>query len=192
MVWTAPMTAVDGNIFTAAQFNLYVRDNLNYLKTEMDGNPRALASAAGQYPVASGANTIVMRGPVQNVLTTNAGTTTSTSYTATLSGTPGTNPSITVTTGTRCKVWYGARSSNATNGAPSLMSVAVSGATTVAASDDYAHMTESDTSSLDEFQFTQMHLFTGLTPGSNTFTLQYKVGSGTGSWSRRELIVEPC
>lgn len=38
MVWTAPMTAIPGDVFTAAQFNTHVRDNLNYLKTQTDTN----------------------------------------------------------------------------------------------------------------------------------------------------------
>src|SRR5690606_12967068 len=29
MAWSAPMTAVSGSVFTAAQFNQFVRDNLN-------------------------------------------------------------------------------------------------------------------------------------------------------------------
>jgi hypothetical protein len=38
MAWTAPMTAIPGDVFTAAQFNTHVRDNLNYLKTQTDTN----------------------------------------------------------------------------------------------------------------------------------------------------------
>ena len=37
-----------------------------------------------------------------------------------------------------------------------------------------------------------MHYVTGLTPGSNTFTLQYKVsGSSAQSFSARNLLVIP-
>ena len=34
MAWTDPNTAVAGQPFTAAEYNLYVRDNLNYLRVQ--------------------------------------------------------------------------------------------------------------------------------------------------------------
>lgn len=37
MAWTDPMTAIAGTELTAAQWNAYVRDNLNYLKSVIDG-----------------------------------------------------------------------------------------------------------------------------------------------------------
>lgn len=44
MVWTAPMTAIPGDVFTAAQFNTHLRDNLNYLKTQTDTNASSIVS----------------------------------------------------------------------------------------------------------------------------------------------------
>lgn len=63
-------------------------------------------------------------------------------------------------------------------------SVAVSGASTVAADDDWAIRQQNSS-----FEATQSghHLFTGLTPGETTFTLQFKTSSGTGQFFQREL-----
>lgn len=68
------------------------------------------------------------------------------------------------------------------------MSVAVSGATTLAASDDWSIRND-----VAAFQGTQLmtHLFTGLTPGSNTFTLKFKTASGTAQFFERNLLVVP-
>ena len=54
MAWTAPMTAVANAVFTAAQFNTHVRDNL------LETAP-AKATTTGGYFVATGTNTIVQR-----------------------------------------------------------------------------------------------------------------------------------
>ena len=54
MAWSAPMTAVANSTFTAAQFNQYVRDNLNETAP-------ALATAAGSYFAADGINSIAER-----------------------------------------------------------------------------------------------------------------------------------
>ena len=54
MAWSAPMTAVSGSVLTAAQFNTYVRDNLNETAP-------AKATAAGQIFVSTAANAIAAR-----------------------------------------------------------------------------------------------------------------------------------
>lgn len=181
MAWTAPMTAVSNAIFTASQFNTYIRDNL------LETAP-AKAATAGGYFVATGANAIAQR-----VATTttqpNSGTTTSTSFTATLAGTPGTNPAVTVSTGTSALVIISADISTATAiPAGAFMSFAVSGATTIAASDTYAAKT---TGTVTVGASRVIHL-TNLNAGSNVFTLQYHVTSGpTGTYANRSITVVP-
>lgn len=69
----------------------------------------------------------------------------------------------------------------------SFMSFAVSGSSTVAASDDNARVS-STTSGL---QYSTTTLVTGLTAGSNVFTSKYRVASGTGSFLRRTISVVP-
>lgn len=123
--------------------------------------------------------------------TATAGTTASTSFTATLTG-GGTNPSVTLTTGTTALVsvssWAG---SPGTGGFIfAATSVAVSGATTLAADDRWALNSGNGTASPSGFGAT--FLITGLTAGTNTFTLQYKTNAGTGSWSYRNITVAGC
>jgi hypothetical protein len=68
------------------------------------------------------------------------------------------------------------------------VSVAVSGATTLAASDNYS--LRSDIATFDNNSETH-HLFTGLTAGSNTFTLKFKTASGTAHFFERRITAIP-
>lgn len=170
MTWSAPMTAVAGSVFTAAQFNTYVRDNLNETAV-------AKATAAGQIFVATGVNAVAARTTSQDYIATSQ-TTASTSYAALAT----VGPTVTATTGTSALVAVHAGTSNSGSGF-SLMGYNVSGASTIAAGDDRAVGTGGFGSGL----FFQ----TGLTPGSNTFTSVYRVQSGTGTYSTRHILVVP-
>jgi hypothetical protein len=96
-------------------------------------------------------------------------------------------PSVTLTTGTAVKITITAAVGN-TLASASLISFAVSGATTIAAL-DLNYLVRND-NSLTTKQSGVM-ILTGLTPGSNTFTVKYRVVSGTGTFTDRILIVEP-
>jgi hypothetical protein len=66
-------------------------------------------------------------------------------------------------------------------------SYAVSGASTVAATDGRALQVQGQ-------NFTRASatsVITGLTPGSNTFTSKYRVSSGTGTFRDRDIVVIP-
>lgn len=178
MTWTAPMTAVAGSVFTAAQFNTHIRDNLNETAP-------AKATTNGSYFVVSDTNQISQRTPATNNVNTSE-TTTSSAYTAL--ATPG--PAITATTGTMALVAVSATLSNNTSGQNSYVSYAISGATTTAASDDRAQLLTAAATN-QAFRASHWYLETGLTAGSNTFTAQYRVTGGTGSWSNRRIIVLP-
>lgn len=174
MTWSAPMTAVAGATFSAAQFNTYVRDNLNETAP-------AKATAANQIFVSTGANVIAARSPDRASVTTSQ-TTAGTSYTdlATV------GPVVTQTTGTKAIIWQGALLSN--SGAnSSRMSVTVSGSSSVAADDQWAAINVGTSAN----RFFSAHLFSGLTAGSNTFTAKYDVSAGTGTFVNRELVVIP-
>ncbi len=111
------------------------------------------------------------------VNTTTNETTSSTSYTDLSTVT-----SVTVTTGTKALVLFGAKV-NPPSGALSSCSIAVSGATTISANDDNRIGTENgDASIFRAIQFT-------LTAGSNTFTMKFKTSSGTASYSNRVISV---
>lgn len=178
MAWSAPMTAVANSTFTAAQFNQYVRDNLNETAP-------AKATAASQIPVSTGVNAIAMRSPTSARVDTSQ-TTTSTSYTNL--ATPG--PAVTVATGPMALVWWGSEISNDTSNSLTKCSVAVTGATSVSANDQWMLSTDGHTGD-NLSRHGMAHLFTGLTPGNNTFTMRYAVGSNTGTFRLRQIIVLP-
>lgn len=120
--------------------------------------------------------------------TQNAGSVTSTSYTPTLSGSPGTNPSVTLVTGTTALVHIRSLVVNNTTNA-TLMSVAVSGAGTVAPIDDNGLYISVHTAN-QEHVFGTTVIIGGLTAGTNTFTLNYRVTGGTGSYYARGITVQ--
>lgn len=179
MAWTSPMTAVDGNVFTAAQFNLNVRDNLNETAV-------AKATAAGGLIVTNGLNSVIQRNPTLAEYHASDETTTSTSYAALTTA----GPSITITTGTKAHMFISARCRNNTASARNYVSVAVSGATTIAADDMWAIWTNNAGTSQHN-RGTSQHLFTTLNAGSNTFTMMYKVSAGTGTFSNRVITIVP-
>ena len=169
MAWTAPMTAVAGANFTAAEFNGNVRDNLNETAP-------AKATAASQLFVSTGPNTIAARVPSTARVNT-AETTTSTAYVDL--ATPG--PSITVVTGTIAIVLFACEMADNVVNSLTKCSVQVSGASSVAVSDSWMLSMDGNAA----------NIFTGLTPGSNTFKMMYAVGSNTGTFKTRELAVIP-
>lgn len=180
MAWTAPMTAVANTAFTAAQFNTHVRDNL------LETSPAKATGAVsnGSYWVKTATNSIVNR------LAQTAGILTSQSRSSSSYGNLSTvGPSVTATTGANALVLFACNvDNNSTNS--SYMSVAVSGATTIAATDDYAVRWRPHDSG-GNFSGGTHKLFTTLTPGSNTFTAQYRVNGGTGTWDNRYVTVIP-
>lgn len=116
--------------------------------------------------------------------TTNAAWTTSTTFTTTLSGSPGTNPSVTLTTGTMAIVSYSVFM-NHTSGSTAIMCFSVSGATTRAAQESESVYTTSSARS----GFGRTIIVTGLTAGSNTFSLSYRTSGGTAEYENRNISV---
>lgn len=110
-------------------------------------------------------------------------TTTSTSYTGLA-----TAQAVTITVGGSGKllVGYGADMSNSGVNF-NLCSVALSGANTVAASDNWAVVQVG----LTEFGAGITKTFTGLTPGSTTVTMQFRTTGGTLTALRRVFWAMP-
>ena len=74
----------------------------------------------------------------------------------------------------------------------SLMAFAVSGATTVAASDTKALIVPFYGNGANlKTQVSATYLVTGLTAGGNTFTAKYRTTGGTATWLNRSIIVIP-
>jgi hypothetical protein len=102
----------------------------------------------------------------------------------------GTVTSVTLTTGTSALCIFHASAVNATSNAGIYVSVAVSGATTVAATDDISNYIQTPSSSLGiYFPTCSGHIFTGLTAGSNTFTIKYRTNPGTATFGTRGIQV---
>lgn len=176
MAWSVPMTAVAGSVFTAAQFNTYVRDNL------LETGP-SLATAAGQVLVANAANSLRARLWSTASVTGSTETTTSTTYTDLATA----GPTVTRTTGTIALVAVSCRAQSSSATENAQMGVAVSGASSVSASNGLA-LTLSGTA----FQAsTYLALYTGLTAGSNVFTAKYAASAGTAGFAARRIIVMP-
>lgn len=182
MAWTTPMTAITGTTFTAAQFNTHVRDNL--LETAV-----AKATTSGQLFVSTTANALAARTPVTDAVATSA-TTSSTSYTD-LTASPG--PAATVTSGSQALVFISARLTSSVDTTSMFASFAISGATTNAADDRLAIEFQTSGGANRAFRGTAALLVTGLTPGSNTFTMKYRVSGGgaTGTGQYRQISVLP-
>jgi hypothetical protein len=182
------MTAVDGTIFSAQEYNQHIRDNL------MQMFP-AKATQSAQYAVTAGFRSLsAYRMTTAFVSGTN--TTTSTSY-VTLTG----GPSITLTTSDSALVFFACAASNSTASASSAVSVSVSGATSVPSSNQWrilhdGRVANQQTRTMCIHYFSRNMLdgrrkHSELKPGSNTFTMQAKIVGGTGSFSRRYLAVMP-
>lgn len=181
MAWTAPMTATLNQTFTAAQWNTHVRDNFNMTEA-------GVATTRGRLFVTTGTNTIDECEAYRGDYTT-AQSTTSTSYTSLSSAGPSVGTTVVGTTAT---VFWTVAMGNTTATLSNYVSVAVSGASSVSASDTWAISTDgvnaAATSTDNLVRMAGVHRFTGLTAGWNIFTMQYKVTGGTGWFSNRNII----
>jgi len=171
MAWTVPPTAVAGALLTASQWNAGVRDNL------LETAP-AKATLSGRIFVSTGANSIAQRSIVSDKITAQQNTA-SGSYVNL--GTVG--ATVTVTTGTLAQVHHGCQLFSSTTGTV-WASYAISGATTVSASDEWAN--EANGTDGNRSGVSELHT---VTAGSNTFQQKYRVGSGTGTFDDRYIIV---
>lgn len=178
MTWLAIPTFTSGNVLTAAQMNI--------LGGNLAETSPSLATATGFYPVANGANSLAMR-EAESDVTDAAQTTTSTSYTdlATV------GPSVSVTTGASAAIHLYSYLYNSTAGARALTTFVVSGATTSATNDNRALYIESTTAPV-AITVGASFLLGGMTPGTSTVKMQYKVGGGgTGTFDHRRIWVHP-
>jgi len=177
MAWTSPMTAVSGSVFTAAQFNTNVRDN--FLQT----GP-ALITAANQILVGTAANAMAARQFTSGYIATQETTTGSFPINLATFG-----PWVSVNTGTMCMCAIYTQMYNSSNSAACYSGFEVTNATTIPCSWDRAigGITNTNPGFLAGATFLQ----TGLTPGTNQFTMQYGVSAGTGTFLSRRIFTMP-
>lgn len=178
MAWTTPLTAVSNATLTAAQWNASVRDNL------LETAP-AKATTAGRFFATAGANSIAERIPNGGTVSTSQ-TTTSTSYTDLATS----GPALTLATGPTALVAIGAIVTNDTTGTNSFASYAISGATTVAAGDNWA-IGYATSGGGRVMSASRVRMETSLTAGNNTFTMKYRVAGNTGTFQDRHIAVVP-
>lgn len=181
MAWTAPSTWVAGNVLTAAQLNQQLRDNM---LTTAPALATAGGGTGGGMFAPTGLNAIAQRLASQTQVLTSESTT-STSYVALA-----TAQAVTLTTGTQALVLYTSQHAQATIGNASNNSYAISGATTIAASDDWSTTWMTSTSNYFG-KFARHYYHTGLTAGSNTFSAQFKSSAATSANFRdRSIFVQ--
>lgn len=176
MAWSAPMTAVAGNVFTASQYNTFVRDNL--METAV-----AAATVPGSIIVGNGSHEVVQRTPVWTSLTGGA-TMSSTSY-GDLSDQVG--PTLTVQSGPVMVIWLYCNQYN-TAGNAAWMTFEISGDSSVVAADSNAVQLQGTDGDRNGCGI----LVDGLSAGTNIVTAKYRVSTaGTGYFSQRRLVVWP-
>jgi len=203
----AIQTFTSGQILTAAQMNTLQQQAVMTFTNEAARDAALTAPSEGMVayltaptvPAATGATTLVPSG-IQTIyngtswvcvtevagFTVTAGTTTSSgAFTPTLTS-GGINPSVTVTTGTTALITVAANCSNST-AVSSYMSIAISGATTLSA-DTFETTWGAARNALGTLQTaSRTYAISGLTAGTNTFTLNYLVAGGTGTWAARSI-----
>lgn len=101
-------------------------------------------------------------------------------------------PSVTVTVNTQVRVTISCNMYNAASAGAFSIGVALSGANTVAAADAKALRTPSILGSTASpgFGLTRVVYFSGLTPGSTTFTLKYGTTAVTTHFLNRSIQVD--
>lgn len=175
MAWTAPKTWTANATLTAAELNAHLRDNFNEL---LPGK----ASRGSEWWSVAGTNKMVGR-VFKSTVTGRSEGTSSTSYTDLATD----GPEVTLVTGPSAFVFIRCALQNSTANAGINMSYAISGATTSAAADNRS--IQLDGILAGEYWRMGAVSYVSLTPGENTFTAKYKVGSGNGIFSARFLAV---
>jgi hypothetical protein len=182
VAWTVLPTYSDGNVLTAAQLNA-IAANINETFT-------AKATAAGQYAASTAANTLAARA-ASGVGVATVDTVTSTTYGAGVSTSGPATAAL--ATGSSACVSISARLQHATATAESWASFAISGATTLAASDNFALMYNSPLAN-SAIRAGSVLIVNGMTVGNNTFTMQYRTSTSAGggtTMSNRQIAVHP-
>lgn len=182
MAWTTPLTFTTGSL-PASTLNQQIRDNL--LET-LPGR----ATDSGGFFVRDSSGHMSQRRPVIARDSTFGTTSSNPSYSA-LDSPVAAGPTVTVTTGTAALVIYGGRMGNYTANAQSSMVYSLNGDDAATVRHALAFLVDG-VSGNNPWGGCGWDVNTTLTPGSNTFELQYRTGgAGVGIFGNRVLIVWP-
>ncbi len=201
----AIQTFTTSQVLTAAQMNTLQQQAVMTFTTEAARDAALTAPTEGMVayltaptvPAAVGASTFLPTG-IQTIyngsawvcvtgvgsIETSSQSTTSTSFVdlASIS-------SVTLSTGTTALVSFSSFVTAGATSAYSLVSVAVSGASTIAATDSKSCFIASPTGSYQGTPSRTM-VISGLTAGTNTFTLKFRVTASTGTFENRGIFVQ--
>lgn len=181
MAWTAPMTAIDGDLFTATEYNLYVRDNF------LEEAPAKANSAGGIFTV-DAPNRLTQKFPDTKVVTDEHRISI---CDVTYKDVQSSGPWVTVKTGSKATIIISAEMKNSNTNAQASASFEVSGATHISASDNW-RITHDGADGGKWSRQSSAHQITTLTPGINTFRMKYRTGNlGPVFFRRREILVIP-
>lgn len=185
MAWTSPMTAVALDLFTAAEYNLYVRDNFLEMAASIN---KDLATSRGGFFSVEASNRLKQRFPGATSVTAEHNIKI---YQTQFVDIQSAGPIVTVKTGSRALVCINAELKNANTNAQASASFEVSGATTIPANDNW-RITHDGIDSQKWSRQGTSRLVTNLNPGLNTFRMKYRTGNlGPVYFRRREIIVIP-
>ena len=213
MAWTDPNTYIAGAILTAAQMNAMQANALAggpIYATEAARTTAIPSPFEGQRAYITGSTVATATGAITAIPTgiqtiyngaawvcvtsvgassNTTGTTISGSYVTTLTG-DGTAISATLPTGTTALITLSTNATSA-NVIAIRQTFSVSGATTLAAADNNGS-TVSVPNAGNAIQLNRTLIITGLTAGTNTFTMNYLSvgGSNTASFSQRSMFVQ--
>lgn len=188
----------DGSTADVSDYNSPINTIVDEINGNLDNaNIDAAAAIAGSKLASGGVGTTQLADgavtpakldldPGSNTVATSE-TTTSTSYTdlATVQAT-----TVTVGANGLALVAISSTMSNSNTEVSVWASFAMSGANTLAAADANG-ITHRQTTATSQTRVGMTKLFTGLTPGSTTFTMKFKTIANTGTWLDRNITVIP-
>jgi hypothetical protein len=174
------MTFTANTALTAAQLNAQLRDNL------LETLPGKATTTASHFVVDS-TNSMVERITEWDRVSASESTTSVTYTDLTTIG-----PQVTVLTGNMALIFFSCRLENSSIGGQSCASFAVSGDTTRASLDLTSITIDGLAQANNQWSLGMWDLMTDLTPGANTFTMQYRCGGvGTSIAANRFIAVMP-
>jgi hypothetical protein len=193
----AIQTFTAGQILTAAQMTALQAQAVMTFTTEAARDTAITAPTEGMVayltaptvPTFTGGALTIYNGAVWVCVSEQSATvsTYETTSSATYTNLTTAGPSVTLVTGTAAMISFGA-SINSPSGQQCQLSFAVSGATTLAASDTNSTFGGGVTGGLSG-SLSRTMVISGLTPGTNTFMLKYNTSGGTGGFRNRDIAV---